>query len=204
MTTAPARPREKAKQDTREALLAAATTVFRRDGLDASLDAVCAEAGYTRGAFYVHFRDRDALLSAVIERLISALIDTLLGPEGSDDDFPVLVQRFLATVAGGGYTISPEGGLRPYQLLDACARSATVRAQYQRLIESGEARLATAIARAQARGQLRADTDPAQMARVLMGLVLGMQTLMDLGMPFDLPTLAGAVLQLLSPSVNAK
>lgn len=198
------RARDAAKQDTRDALLRAATELFRQDGLDASLDAVCARAGYTRGAFYVHFRDRDDLLSAVIARIVHELIDTLLGAEGSDEDFLVLVRRFLDTVAGGHYPISPEGGLRPYQLLDACARSGTVRLQYTRLIEAGMARLAAAVARAQARGELRADVPAGEVARLLMGLVLGMQTLMDLAMPLDLPAMARLLLALLSPDANAK
>lgn len=199
-----ARPREAAKQETREALLQAATALFRQDGLDASLDAICARAGFTRGAFYVHFRDRDELLSAVIERVLTALIDTLLGVEGSDDDFPVLVQRFLATVAEGHYPISREGSLRPHQLLEACARSDTVRLQYLRLIEAGEARLGHAIARAQARGELRADLEATQVARMLMGLVLGMQTMLDLRLPLDIAATARLLLQVLSPAGNAK
>lgn len=198
------RPRDAAKQETREALLQAAAALFRDDGLDASLDAICARAGYTRGAFYVHFRDRDALLSAVIERVLTTLIDTLLGAEGSDEDFPVLVQRFLATVAGGHYPISRDGSLRPHQLLDACARSGTVRLQYLRLLEAGEARLAHAIGRAQSRGELRADVEAAQVARMLMGLVLGMQTMLDLLLPLDLPATARLLMQLLSPTANAK
>lgn len=197
------RPRDAAKQETREALLQAATDCFRRDGLDASLDAICAAAGYTRGAFYVHFRDRDDLLSAVIERILTALIDTLFGPEDNADEFPALVQRFLSTVAGGHYPISRDGALRPWQLLDACARSETVRAQYLRLIDTGERRLAAAIRRAQARGELRGDVEAPQVAKMLMGMTLGMQTMLDLQVPLDLPALAFMVMQLLLPSGNA-
>lgn len=202
-SSAPAvRARDSAKQETREALLQAATDCFRRDGLDASLDAICAAAGYTRGAFYVHFRDRDDLLSAVIERILVALIDQLFGPAGNEDEFPALVQRFLATVASGHYPISRDGALRPWQLLDACARSETVRAQYLRLIDSGERRLATAIARAQSRGELRPDVDAGQVAKMLMGMTLGMQTMLDLQVPLDLPALAFLVMRLLQPAGN--
>lgn len=198
------RPRDAAKQETREALLQAATELLRRDGLDASLDAICARAGYTRGAFYVHFRDRDALLSAVIERILGQLIDTLFGPADHDDEFPALVQRFLATVASGQYPISRDGALRPWQLLDACARSETVRRQYLSLIDTGERRLATAIARAQARGELRADVPAAQVAKLLMGMTLGMQTMLDLQVPLDLPSLAALVMRLLVPPAATK
>lgn len=200
----PVRPRNAAKQETREALLRAATELFRSEGLDASLDAVCARAGFTRGAFYVHFKDRDELLSAAIERILTTLIDTLFGPPGSEDEFPVLVQRFLTTVASGHYPISRDGSLRPFQLLDACARSETVRAQYLRLIGTGEDRLTGAIRRAQGRGELRADVEAALIAKLLMGMVLGMQTMLDLQVPLDLPALAGLAMQLLAPATGTK
>lgn len=199
-----ARPRDAAKQETREALLRAATDLFRSEGLDASLDAVCARAGFTRGAFYVHFRDRDELLSAAIERILTTLIDTLFGPPGSEDEFPVLVQRFLATVASGHYPISRDGSLRPYQLLDACARSDAVRAQYLRLISTGEERLTVAIRRAQARAEVRDDVEAILVAKLLMGMVLGMQTMLDLQVPLDLPALARLAMQLLTPAAVTK
>lgn len=198
------RPRTAAKQETRDALLRAATELFRSEGLDASLDAVCARAGFTRGAFYVHFKDRDELLSAAIERILTTLIDTLFGPPGSEDEFPVLVQRFLATVASGHYPISRDGSLRPFQLLDACARSETVRAEYLRLIGTGEERLTGAIRRAQGRGELRADVEPALVAKLLMGMVLGMQTMLDLQVPLDLPAMAGLAMLLLAPTTGTK
>ena len=58
----PTRRRRETKQETREALISAALAEFAEHGFDApSLDAICARAGYTRGAFYVHFRDRSDL-----------------------------------------------------------------------------------------------------------------------------------------------
>jgi AcrR family transcriptional regulator len=48
--------REAGKRETREALLRAAMDEFAEKGRDLpSLDASCARAGFTRGAFYVHF-----------------------------------------------------------------------------------------------------------------------------------------------------
>src|SRR4051812_40727719 len=64
------RTREETKQRTREALVEAGIALFAEQGLDGpSLDAICERAGFTRGAFYVHFRDRDELLQAVMERV---------------------------------------------------------------------------------------------------------------------------------------
>src|SRR6266545_6764537 len=73
------RGREQAKQETREALILAALSEFSERGLSApSLDAICARAGYTRGAFYVHFADRDELIAAVMEKVTGVLLDALI------------------------------------------------------------------------------------------------------------------------------
>jgi AcrR family transcriptional regulator len=191
--------REAAKQETRAALIGAASALFRREGLDVSLDAVCAHAGYTRGAFYVHFKDRDALLSAVMERVGNDLLDTLLGKEDGDDDFLTLVQRFLQTVSSGKYPVSRAGGLRPYQLMDACARSDDVRRQYLRLKQVSVTRLAAILRRGQDRGQIRSDLGADAIAQLLMSIVVGLQTLLDLDMSLNLPGIAQTALQMLAP-----
>jgi AcrR family transcriptional regulator len=47
------KPRELAKQETREAVIRAGMAAFTEEGVDLpSLDAICARAGFTRGAFY--------------------------------------------------------------------------------------------------------------------------------------------------------
>lgn len=78
-----------------------------------------------------------------------------------------------------------------------------MRQQYLRINEAGITRLASALQRAQDKGELRADVAVRQMAQMLMGLVLGMQTLLDLAMPFDLPGMARTLL-LMSPPGNMK
>ncbi|MFN7918952.1 MAG: TetR/AcrR family transcriptional regulator [Bryobacteraceae bacterium] len=61
--------REESQAQTRERLLAAASTLFCKHGVEAtSLDLVTEEAGYSRGAFYSNFETRDDLVCAVLER----------------------------------------------------------------------------------------------------------------------------------------
>ncbi|MGH7328029.1 MAG: TetR family transcriptional regulator, partial [Polyangiaceae bacterium] len=63
--------RDATKIETRDALIAAGAMEFAEKGVDGpSLDGICARAGFTRGAFYVHFRDRDDLLVAVVDRVL--------------------------------------------------------------------------------------------------------------------------------------
>lgn len=55
------------KHESRERILSAAADLFRRHGLAATgVDAVMAKAGLTAGAFYAHFRSKDALIAAAI------------------------------------------------------------------------------------------------------------------------------------------
>ena len=61
---------ERRRQRTREALLDAAATVFAQRGFHgASLDEIAETAGYTRGAIYKHFADKEDLLHEVCVRL---------------------------------------------------------------------------------------------------------------------------------------
>ncbi|RGE20741.1 TetR/AcrR family transcriptional regulator [Leucobacter sp. wl10] len=57
------------RQETRARLLDAATEVFVEGGLQgSSVEAVCARAGFTRGAFYSNFSSKEQLLLALLER----------------------------------------------------------------------------------------------------------------------------------------
>jgi len=96
----PKSARELAKQETREALVQAAIAEFAEKGLDLpSLDAICARAGFTRGAFYVHFRDREELLGAVMERVLDAVLDAVMGTEGAANDLETIVARYVTVAA---------------------------------------------------------------------------------------------------------
>lgn len=72
MTPAPAKPPRRSQADrraaTRAALLAAAARGISRDGYSGLvLEQVARDAGYTRGALYHHFVDKEELASAVVE-----------------------------------------------------------------------------------------------------------------------------------------
>ncbi|QEL19946.1 TetR/AcrR family transcriptional regulator [Limnoglobus roseus] len=66
------------KAQTRERILDAAATVFRRDGFaGGGVDAVMREAGLTAGGFYAHFPSKDALFAeAVVHALRKSTLYT--------------------------------------------------------------------------------------------------------------------------------
>ena len=56
------------RDDTREKLFEAAARVFEEQGIGgASIEAVAAAAGFTRGAFYSNFKSKDELIIAMLE-----------------------------------------------------------------------------------------------------------------------------------------
>lgn len=75
--TAPSGPRAERK---RQAILAAARTLFLRDGFDASVDQIAAEAGVSKVTVYNHFGTKQALFVEIVKAGLDApLGDTLLG-----------------------------------------------------------------------------------------------------------------------------
>src|SRR3982751_7131430 len=56
------------RDDTREKLFEAAARVFEDQGIGgASIEAIAAAAGFTRGAFYSNFKTKDELIIAMLE-----------------------------------------------------------------------------------------------------------------------------------------
>ena len=197
--------REETKQRTRAALVDAGIALFGEQGLDGpSLDAICERAGFTRGAFYVHFRDRDEFLEAVMERLGAQFLDAVLGERESDPKakpgtaLARTVARFVGAVAAGNYPLMREGGVKPHQLLDACARSPAIREKYVRLAEESVARLAKIVRADQKAGTLRDDLDARAIATLLLAAIIGAQTMKELRMKLDLGGTAAGLLAMLA------
>jgi len=155
------KPRSDAKRN-RERILEIAKEVFTRDGAAASLDDIARRSGVGNATLYRHFSTRDALIEAVYR----SEVEKLAAAE----------QRFATT-------LRPLEALRAWMLLfiDHVAAKTliipvmdTVAGGSMRLIEGSRsvihAAFATAVKRAIASGELRADTDPNDFLRALVGV----------------------------------
>jgi TetR/AcrR family transcriptional regulator, transcriptional repressor for nem operon len=201
MSRAAARTRESIKLETREALVAAGLAEFAEKGLDApSLDAICARAGFTRGAFYVHFRDRDDFLECVMEKVFGSFLDAIIVTGDSATDLGDTISRFAAAVSYGrkleGTPIALSIDL--HRVLDACARSPLLRRRFVALLAGATERVADAVARGQQAGSVRPDIPPDAFAQLLAMLALGVITAIDTGATVDFQQVRDAALRLLS------
>ncbi len=195
------RGRDAAKQETREALVRAATELFSKQGLDApSLDAICARAGFTRGAFYVHFADREELIAAVMESATASFLTRILAERGPDLDLYAIIAGFTAAVAGG--TFDAFGAVPLDRFLAACARSPALRRRYLAIVEHTRERVAEVVRAGQRAGSVRADVEARAVAGILVATALGAGVLLELRVPFDALAHADAAQRMLaSPSV---
>ena len=155
------KPRSDAKRN-RERILEVAKEVFTRDGAAASLDDIARQSGIGNATLYRHFPTRDALIEAVYR----SEVEKLAAAE----------ERFAAT-------LPPLEALRAWMLLFIDHVSAktliipamnTVAGGSMRLIEGSRSLIHTAfvtsVKRAIASGDLRADTDPNDFLRALVGV----------------------------------
>jgi AcrR family transcriptional regulator len=176
------RSRDEAKRETYEALITAGISSFAEQGLDApSLDSICARAGYTRGAFYVHFKDRDDFLSAVMSRVLAGFIDAIVATGDAALDLQKTIDTFVGAVQARAFPIN--GVMQFHQLLAACVRSPVVRDRYVEVLREGARRVAIAVGEGQGAGTVRRDIRPESIAILLVAIVTGMQGLVDVQFP---------------------
>jgi AcrR family transcriptional regulator len=146
----------------RERILEVAKETFTRDGASASLDAIARQAGIGSGTLYRHFPTRDALIEAV---------------------YRSEVEKLAAAAERLTLTLPPLEALRAWMLLliDHVAEKRliipamdTVAGGSARLIEGSRGLVhgtfAASVQRAIDSGALRADTDPQDFIRALVGV----------------------------------
>jgi AcrR family transcriptional regulator len=90
--------------DARAKLLAAAAAVFAEHGYaGASVDAIAARAGYSKGALYWHFASKDELFFALMDESVDApareMVELLQSAPAQRDMAPEASRRFVELVA---------------------------------------------------------------------------------------------------------
>ena len=173
MSVQPLTP-ERRRQQTREHLLAAAAEVFAEQGFHgASLDEVAAVAGFTKGAVYSNFKNKEdlflALFKANYEREMQALRTTLgdseVPPESRISDFVSLIRDETRRTRNMG--------LLYQEFLLYAARNPAAREQLIQIEDEGVRALAQIIEAERARQGIEPLESAVQMARLIEFLFRG-------------------------------
>lgn len=133
---------ERRRQQTRDVLIAAATDVFARRGFEgAALEEIAETAGFTRGAIYKHFEDKEALFLAAIDRANEQVIEgfRVIAPESaspSEWDIARIADLWRASIAEFDdlFAIGKEYELYVLRNPDARPRAAAHRRKHHDLV----------------------------------------------------------------------
>lgn len=168
------------RAQTRERLMSAAVGVFAARGITgASVEEICEAAGFTRGAFYSNFADKDALVLALIqadaaqqfdaaERAIAAMKSAAMDEAGvrTGRDEEDLVSHALSAFEILGRT-GQEAILVQQDLLLYAAREPALRAPYSCLLDQHAEQFRAVIGDAMAFAELEFTVPTAQAIELL-------------------------------------
>ena len=153
-SNSPPRLRDRLREETSRAILAAAEEVFASDGLQARMERIAEQAGVAVGTLYNHFEDRAALVRSLVRSRREALLSRIDAALAEARGAPVEAQlrAFFAAVEeharvhGRLLSVLMQGGEGPGQ-----ARPPKT------LLEELSRRASAIVARGVASGELRAD-----------------------------------------------
>lgn len=178
--------REEAKRETREALIRAGIEAFAAEGVDLpSLDAICARAGFTRGAFYVHFKDRDDFLLSVMDKVLSEFINSVIATGEYGEDLRKTVDLFIGA-AENGLLPMVFGEINLRVLLEAGSRNPAIRERFAVLLADAITRMTAATGDAQAAGTVREDLRSADVGMLLVASAVGLVVLTEAEVKLDI------------------
>jgi AcrR family transcriptional regulator len=161
------------RQETRAKLLEAATSVLSRSGFErATLDEIVHEAGFSKGAFYVHFESKDDLFWAMLEERISRQQEAFRQAVDYDKSMDYNVRTILSAVFGLLGEDQLWGSL--YMEFHAhAARNEKVRQRLGMMYERWRQLLVDILSVSRETGRMRTDADLELMATILVAAVEG-------------------------------
>ncbi len=160
---------------TRASLVAAARTVFERDGfLDTRLADIATEAGCAIGTFYTYFASKEEIFHAVLDDVREEMLHPRVHLRPADDAARPDAATAYAVIASGNraYLESYQRNAKLMRLLEQVATiDPRFRAIRTRRAEAFFERNARSIAELQAEGLVDADLDPLLTAMALSAMV---------------------------------
>jgi AcrR family transcriptional regulator len=178
--------RAESQARTREALVATATTAFLRDGyLATSLEKVADEAGFSKGAVYSNFRNKNELCLAALDAIhadqVHSIDEAMSGAATLDerlDAFHAWAQRTIGDPAWTGLEVEFATHVRadPELRRELARRDEAVRAVVADVIGRNAEEFAVT---------LPVTAEEAATALLSLGIGLGLQRMIDPTIPVD-------------------
>jgi len=166
-------PRRRKREETRERLLKSAFSVFARNGYDrATVDEIVRDAGFSKGAFYVHFKTKEDLFWAMLEERAMSMQQAFLLVLHPEVPLKDNVQRLLTAI----FDIEkrdPEWPATFMEFLAHAGRNAAVRERLSKIFESWHGFIADMLRVSRDKGIVRSDVEIDFLARSAIALIEG-------------------------------
>jgi AcrR family transcriptional regulator len=167
------------REGTRDDLIAASARVFSKRGFHAtSLEAVAEEAGYSRGAVYYNFSDKEELFLELLDRRCAEhaqnLRETFAGVEEGDVDGAARQAGVAAQHAFDAMTGDPEWRALYLEFLAHAARDPAFRRRFGRRTQEMRSALEEVVVERTAPFVDALDMEPEQLAVVIDALGTGL------------------------------
>jgi TetR/AcrR family transcriptional repressor of nem operon len=178
MATKPAPPgRTRDGRSTREAIVETATRLIHVNGYTkTSLDEVLRETGVGKGNFYYHFRSKEDLGYAILDRIIASFLGRTLEPCFSDPEGSPLAQVrcFLDRVLDAQRTRNCVGGCAMGNLASELSDvHEGFRTRLAGVFTAWRERLTRALEEAQRRGEVGPECQPQAVAQFVVASLEG-------------------------------
>ena len=166
------------REETREEVLAAAARVFAKRGFHAtSLDAIAEEAGFSRGAVYYNFADKEELFLELLDRRCAERSQDLREVfAGTDDDVEATSRRaqLAADHALDAMTGDAEWRALYLEFLALAARDAAFRRRFSKRTQEMRSALEEVVVERTRPVADALDMEPEQLAVVIDALGTGL------------------------------
>jgi AcrR family transcriptional regulator len=166
-------PKRSRREETRERLIEAAISVLARQGYErATVDQIVGEAGFSKGAFYVHFQAKEDVFWAILDERISRQQDAFL--RAVDPAQPII--ESIKAILTGLFALDkndPHWVSLIVEFAAHAARDERVREQISAMYRRWRGLTIEALAAGQRAGQVRTDIDVEFAASILISIVEG-------------------------------
>ncbi|OYN88078.1 TetR family transcriptional regulator [Parenemella sanctibonifatiensis] len=168
------------RAQTRERLIIAAQeAIVERGVAAASVEYICETAGFTRGAFYSNFADKDDLMAALahhwfaeqLQRAQGAIAEATAGAGVGIDDIPAAVRLFMDV-----HAMSPDWGILTLELRLHALRTPEFRTVFAEAEAGIAGVIGTMLTEALADNGLELSIEPADALTILASLFTFVRT----------------------------
>ena len=165
--------KKRRREETRQKLLDSAFSVFATHGYErATVDEIVRDAGFSKGAFYVHFESKDDLFWAMLEGRIEYLQETMRGALDTTQSVADNERRILEAI----FALDKKDKHWPalfVEFVAHAARNERVREKLHEMYQRWHRFTVEMLEAGRKAGRVREDLDIEFMASVTMALIEG-------------------------------